>query len=91
MDNEKIDAILRKVKGLLAIAEDNANDEEAQSAFVRAQILMMKYNIDQREVENRLEEDASTIEDFGTVYKTLYWFERALAIVIAKNFRVKNF
>lgn len=87
---DKLDSIIRKIKGLLALAEDNTNDDEAQSAFVLAQKLMIKYNIEQSEITN--EPDTSSItEGQATAYKTLFWYEKELAIIIADNFRVKSF
>lgn len=38
MEN-KNEKIIKKIKGLLAIARDERNDEESQSAFVLAQRL----------------------------------------------------
>lgn len=85
--------IIKKVKGLLAIAKDEKNDEESQSAFVLAQKLMIQYHIDKHEVEDF--EDTSKLDEINeesvTIYKRLYWWERSLARIIAKNFRVKNF
>jgi len=90
---KKNDKIIKKVKGLLAIARDEKNDEESQSAFVLAQKLMIQYEINKNEVEaygdvSELDElDNATV----TVFKKLYWWERKLAVIIADNFRVKNY
>lgn len=85
--------IIKKVKGLLAIAKDERNDEESQSAFILAQKLMIQYQIDKHEVEDyELSSELTEInEESVTIYKRLYWWERSLAQIIAKNFRVKNF
>lgn len=90
MENQKI---IRKVKGLLAIARDQQNDEESQSAFILAQKLMIQYGIDAREVEdgNLANEPDQIDEESVTIYKRLYWWERRLAQIISKNFRVKHF
>ncbi|QAW06651.1 DUF2786 domain-containing protein (plasmid) [Bacillus subtilis] len=45
MIKSRNEAIIKKVKGLLAIANDNKNDEESQSAFLLAQKLMIKHDI----------------------------------------------
>lgn len=90
MDNKKI---IKKIKGLLAIAQDSKsdNDEESQAAFVLAQKLMIQNNIDRSEVEN-CELNAALIgEESVTVYKKLYWWEKMLAVIIGENFRVKTF
>ncbi|MGC6769522.1 DUF2786 domain-containing protein [Enterococcus sp. LJL51] len=85
--------IIKKVKGLLAIAKDEKNDEESQSAFILAQKLMIQYEIDKSEVEDyELSNESSEInEESVTIYKRLYWWERSLARIIAKNFRVKHY
>lgn len=90
MDNKNI---IKKIKGLLAISKDQKNDEESQSAFVLAQKMMIRYNIEKHEVEDvNLDDDAGMIgEESVTIYKRLYWWERQLAGIISKNFKVKNF
>lgn len=88
MDNDKLDSIIRKIKGLMALAEDNANEDEAQSAFVMAQKLMMKYNIEQSEIEDKID-TSSIIQGQATAYKTIFWQEKLLANIVAENFRVK--
>ncbi|WP_442773636.1 DUF2786 domain-containing protein [Lactococcus hircilactis] len=81
--------IIKKVKGLLAIAKDEANDEECQSAFLLAQKLMIQYHIDQSEVADEMSDSIS--HRAVTVYKKLFWWEKELAGVISRNFRVKHF
>lgn len=90
MRNEKI---IRKIKGLLAIAQDERNDEESQSAFLLAQKLMIQYGIQSSDVDNQRDWQQMTAiqETAVTVYKRLFWWERHLAQVISKNFRVKYF
>ena len=87
MKDEKLDAIIRKIKGLLATAEDNANEDEAQAAFVLAQKMMMKYNIETSDIEEK--NDVNIVEGQATAHKTLYWYERRLASIVSDNFRVK--
>ncbi|HCM90600.1 MULTISPECIES: DUF2786 domain-containing protein [Vagococcus] len=87
----KYDKIVKKVKGLLAISKDQKNDEESQSAFVLAQKLMIQYNINKIDVEDSEVSTEIIGEDSVTIYKKLFWWERQLAIIIAENFRVKNF
>ena len=90
MDNEKI---IRKVRGLLAIAQDERNDEESQSAFILAQKLMLQYGIQNSDIESQTiqQQTAAIQETKVTVYKRLFWWERHLAQIISKNFRVKYF
>lgn len=81
------ESIIQKIKGLLAIANDHKNDEECQTAFVMAQKLMMKYEISSSEI---LDQESSETVSKGqvTAHKTLFWWERQLANIIADNFRV---
>ncbi|WKT76969.1 DUF2786 domain-containing protein [Lysinibacillus fusiformis] len=87
MEEEKLDAIIRKIKGLLATAEDNANEDEAQTAFVLAQKMMMKYNIETSDIEDK--EGVKIVKGQATAHKTLYWYEKRLASIVSDNFRVK--
>ncbi|HAP9204198.1 TPA: DUF2786 domain-containing protein, partial [Enterococcus faecium] len=50
MEDKKYSKIIKKIKGLLAIAKDENQDEESQSAFVLAQRLMLQYKIDKNDV-----------------------------------------
>ncbi|TYU25367.1 DUF2786 domain-containing protein [Listeria monocytogenes] len=88
MDNEKI---IRKVKRLLALARENKNDEEGQTAFMFAQRLMLENNIKESELSDDEAAMELITENNITIYKKLFWWERSLADVIADNFRVKSF
>ncbi|MDM5233349.1 DUF2786 domain-containing protein [Lysinibacillus pakistanensis] len=81
------DSIIEKIKGLLALANDQQNDEECQTAFMMAQKLMIKYDISSSELEEG-ENDRAVSEGQATAHKTLYWWERQLANIITRNFRV---
>lgn len=84
----KYEDVLRKVKGLLVTANERANEEEAQTAFMLAQKLMIKHNISANDISHVKE----MIEDKCiTELKTLRWHERMIAILIANNFRVKSY
>lgn len=86
------DMIIKKVKGLLAIADDTLDDEESQAAFLLAQKLMIKHNVQQKDIDKSIK---SKIDDIDAVpvtpFKTLFWWEKQLAGIISKNFRVKNY
>jgi hypothetical protein len=88
---DRNEAIVTKIRGLLAIANDGKDDEESQSAFVMAQKLMFKYDIAMDDVEESTEQaNNRTVEDgMVTVYKKLFWWERQLATIISTNFRCK--
>lgn len=84
------DRILRRIKALLSLAEDNSNYNESHLAFLQAQEMMVKYGVD----PNELTDDSDIIEILeksGTDYKRLYWYEKELAGIVSKNFRCKNF
>jgi len=84
---ERNEKILRKIKGLLSLANNNTNDEEAQSAFMMAQKLMIKHDISMDDVS--ITREKSVEDSRATVYKKLFWWERKLAAIVAKNFRTK--
>lgn len=81
-ENQKI---ITKVKGLLDVAKDNNQDEEAQTAFLLAQKLMVKYDIN----ESSLQDQERAVE-YGLLKKCkkLSVLKQSLALVIANNFKV---
>ncbi|MEC1158733.1 DUF2786 domain-containing protein [Cytobacillus horneckiae] len=84
------EVIIKKIKGLLAIANDNKNDEESQTAFLMAQKLMIKNDISISEIDTNIEH--KDIQDGQiTSYKKLYWWEHELANIMSKNFKVKSY
>lgn len=86
-DNQKI---IKTIKRLLALANDNKNDEEGQAAFLKAQKLMLMNRISSEELGEIVEEEEID-ECSVTIYKKLFWWERNLGSIIAKNFRVKMY
>lgn len=89
---EKVnESIVKKIKGLLALANDKKDDEESQTAFIMAQKLMFKHNISMSAVEDHSSEKLSINKDQVTVYKKLFWWEKDLSTIISKNFRVKAY
>ncbi|MBC1746890.1 DUF2786 domain-containing protein [Listeria seeligeri] len=87
-NNEKI---IKTVKRLLALANDNENDEEGQAAFLTAQKLMLKHKIKEHELNGYRLNQEPINEQSVTIYKKLFWWERTLAQIIGSNFRVKVF
>lgn len=85
--NEKI---IRKIQGLLKIAEDERNDEECQAAFLLAQKLMIQYQISQAEIAVEAEKE-TILEKETKDFKKSFWWEKKLAAIIGTNFRVKYF
>lgn len=81
MEKEKITAKIRK---LLALATNNNNQEEAQSAMLKAQELLLQYKIEMNEVEEN--KQVKIIESVTKEGCNTPW-SRHLAHIIAENFR----
>ncbi|QRL10341.1 DUF2786 domain-containing protein [Bacillus velezensis] len=88
MTSTRNESIIKKIRGLLAIANDNKSDEESQSAFLLAQKLMIKHDISSGEITERCAEQ-EIVKGQATAYKRLFWWERSLARIIADNFKVE--
>lgn len=90
MKSNRNESIIKKIRGLLALANDNKSDEESQTAFLMAQKLMVKHDIALSEIADESEKEE--IKDGqATAYKKLFWWERTLARIIAKNFKVEYY
>ena len=89
--SDRNDAIIKKIRGLLALSNNQKDDEESQTAFIMAQKLMMKYDISMSQIESSANDQKAVKQGQVTVHKKLYWWERELAQIIADNFRVKFF
>ncbi len=87
MENEKV---LEKVKKLFALAENNPSAEEAKSAALMAQKLMMENDIAMWEVENVDLEKKEEIGEEAIEVPAKKW-KYTLAHIVADNFRVKFF
>lgn len=86
MNNKKI--IIEKIKKVMALAENNPNENEAIAAALKAQKLMAEYHIEEKELgleitERNIESVCCAVEG-----KTQKWKIR-LGMVLAKNFRCK--
>ena len=89
--DERNDKILRKVRRLLALSENNPNEEEAQSAFVMAQRLMIENDLSMSEIEMNSGRERKIDKGKVTIHKKLFWWERQLANIMSRNFRVKSY
>ena len=80
--------IIEKIKKIMALSENNPNQNEAISAALKAQKLMAKFHIEESELGEELTE--SKIDSMECVVngKTQKW-RLQLAVVLAKNFRCK--
>lgn len=88
MANEKI---IKKVKNLLDLANNNPSENEAIAAALKAQELMAKYNIDSSEING---EDSKEFFHakyiIGAGHEMKKWKVK-LSAIIARNFRVKTY
>lgn len=82
------DKILRVIRKSLALASNNPNANEAQTALLKAQELMAKHNITMGEVEvNQTPKEKVIAKDGATDYKRVVWWEKTLASILSENFR----
>jgi hypothetical protein len=88
MDNK----IISKVKKLLALAKDNPNDNEADTAMLMVQELLAKYNISMSDIDSSDDEnEKNVIEESVTKFTRTPWWKKELAVIIAENFKCKTF
>lgn len=86
MDNKK--DIIEKIKKILALAENNPNENEAVAAALKAQKLMAKFHIEEQELGEEITE--KNIDKLECVVngKSQKW-KLQLASVLANNFRCR--
>lgn len=80
--------IIEKIRKILALAENNPNENEAISAALKAQELMAKFNINEAEIGNELSKERIDSLECVLSGKVQKW-KLSLAVVISKNFRCK--
>lgn len=85
MNNKEV---IEKVKKILALAENNPNENEALAAALKAQKMMAKFHIQEEDLRDEVTE--STIDSIVAKHngKTAKW-RLSLALVIAANFRCR--
>ena len=84
MDNTN--KVMEKIKKLLSLGENNPNENEAQSAILKAHELMAEHGIHSVSTE----ENITYTKEF-CIHKGNRKFRRNLASIIAPNFRCKNY
>lgn len=84
-DKEKIQS---KIKKLLNLAGNNPNKEEAESAFLKAQEMLLQYKIEMHEIEGKPE--VKIIEAVSHQKANTPW-ARELARIFSENFRTMMF
>ena len=84
--NQKIEErIKRRIKKSLALASNNPNAEEAHTALLKAQRLMYEHGFKENDFQG--EEKKEIIEVTVGSFKKLMWYEKQLAVIVARNFR----
>ncbi|WJJ55373.1 hypothetical protein QB910_000129 [Dabrowskivirus KKP3916] len=76
-----------KIQKLLALAGDKANEDESKSALLKAQELMLKFNIEHSEVGSTTQNKIVKHVPATDIEKNLPWWKSTLAVIIAENFR----
>lgn len=87
MENEKI---IEKIKKLFALSKNNPSQEEAESAALMAQELLVKYHIEYAEVENIDIDKKEEIDEVKVDVPAKKW-KYSLAHICADNFRCEFF
>jgi len=83
---------LERVKKLLALAKDNPNEHEAETAMLHAQEILAKYGMTLKDIEGEQQELKKVIEISVTEPSgRIPWWKKQLAMVIADNFKCKTF
>lgn len=86
LHNKKVEKLIDKVRKLLALADNNPSEAEAQTAALRAQELISKYNLSLVDTEKELKMHQSAF----TVGEDKSW-KYDLASMLENNFRVKSY
>lgn len=87
MENEKL---LEKIKKLFALSKNNPSQQEAESAALMAQKLMMENDISLEEIEDVDLDKKEEITEECVDLEAKKW-KYTLARIVADNFRVKHF
>lgn len=82
--DDKLENVLQKVRGLLALSGNNPSQAEAQAAALKAQELIAKYNLTLTDVEKETQEIVTSSYETGVDKSWKYGLSRA----VADNFRV---
>ena len=83
-----MEAVINKVRKLLAKAENNPFPHEAQTALLKAQEFMAKHGISMADVEDSKVPDRNEVidQEITNITRTPWW-QKWLSTIIADNFR----
>lgn len=87
MSNVKV---IEKIKKLFELSKNNPSEEEARSAALKAQELLVQHNIDIAEVEDCSLDKIEKIGEVEVDLEAKKW-KYELATIVSKNFRCKHF
>lgn len=82
------ESVLERVRKLRAVAERTTNQNEAETALLLAQRLMVEHDLDERSIETADHGDVgvSDLDGDACAHRAAAW-RNALACVVAENFR----
>jgi hypothetical protein len=88
-ENEKV---IEKVRKALALARDNPNDHEAETAMLLAQRLLAKNGMSMNDVEDSEGDKLDRIMEMHITERSgrIPWWKKSLAYTIAENFKCKS-
>jgi hypothetical protein len=86
MSEEKILKIKEKIKNLLALGSNNSSQQEALSALTKARELMIKYNLEDKDIKENKEENITYIRT--DISLKLNW-KKIVAVNLSKYLKVK--
>ena len=81
--------IMEKIKKMLALSKNNPSSEEAATALLMAQKLMVKYNLTMEEVEDQPEEAKEAKADYSVCTGANTAWKVRLAKILGNNFRTE--
>lgn len=85
------DSQKEKIQKLLNLSQNNPNENEAKAALLKAQELMIKYQIDSKDlndVDLNKEKEIVNVDILkGQKKSRIMWYETAMASMISNNFK----
>lgn len=92
LTGDKREKMIETIKKVLKLAKDNPSMEEGLSAALKAQKLMAKYNIHEEDVAlEEIKDQITSVFSSQTHNSHLRSWRKALAVVVAENFRCKTY
>lgn len=85
-----MDDIIQKIKKALALAHGNSNAEEAHTAILLVQRLMVKHNLSMSDIPLDKQKEKKTGRGYMNMGR-VEWWQRRLSVIVADNFRCHSF